>query len=529
MGAKGGIKRGMGRKFIVFGGGKEGAKALYYIGQENMSYFCDNKREMVGTKKYEIPIIDMETLLQLDGNDILLIAANVTNAIQISTQLENRGIWDYLFLQGEVKSMLLRDGVEATLLYYGEESNRSHSRANYFRNCYVELLEQFAYLKTEINAFSLKKAEGFLRGEQRRHISYMQDILETVKVLDIHPFAVGGTLIGAKRHGGFVPWDDDIDFGVDRKDYDKLLSFAYENWHVVKREHYDVENYRQMNHWFSLYPNEIIFVIMPYCSSVMRGTSIVEYEIIDFFIFDYFEMNYPYKEYQNIIRQTKIKLEEDHDEVTRLELEQTLVKENTHIVSESRHLSYALDSMMAYDHLHNHDWIDRDVIYPTVQAEFDGTEIPVPNNMDKFLEYDIPGYRELPSDVAVSNRLKQREHAIRHVLPVVELYLTKITEIDYLQPIYKELRDKGVYAVFVIEAEWCNLENCVDASEIEQTLVKRELEYTKWLDQSAKVALACNYSCFKFYGEKTKKLLFDEEMNRGEILGKIWESLKTME
>lgn len=65
-----------------------------------------------------------------------------------------------------------------------------------------------------------------------------QNLLEILKAFhafadqnDIRYSLGAGTLLGAVRHRGFIPWDDDIDVYVPRPDYDRIVEAAKGGWH----------------------------------------------------------------------------------------------------------------------------------------------------------------------------------------------------------------------------------------------------------------------------------------------------------
>lgn len=57
-------------------------------------------------------------------------------------------------------------------------------------------------------------------------IGCLHRFIEICEKHNLTYFCVGGTVIGTVRHGGLIPWDDDIDVAMPRPDYDRFLEIA---------------------------------------------------------------------------------------------------------------------------------------------------------------------------------------------------------------------------------------------------------------------------------------------------------------
>lgn len=57
---------------------------------------------------------------------------------------------------------------------------------------------------------------------QNALVEILKDLNNACEKYQIRPFLQGGSLLGKLRHNGFIPWDDDLDLGMSRDDYEKF-------------------------------------------------------------------------------------------------------------------------------------------------------------------------------------------------------------------------------------------------------------------------------------------------------------------
>lgn len=286
--------------------------------------------------------------------------------------------------------------------------------------------EQLEFLKSIIDVSSLKPASGRLREYQLRYLNFAKELQILFDKIEIKPFLAAGTLCGAIRHKGYIPWDDDIDFWVTREDYNKLINYAQQNQILYERKGNRFNNTNKVleyeDNLVHQNPNKLFFILSSNVLQLYKGTSIKDYSVIDIFPIDFYNDNYSFEEYKKYTQKIQAKLWKINNYIRELHFLQQEREKNTNIVKNSKKLFYGIDNIGSYIPSQLNDFWNYDDIFPLKKVVFEDTEFWVPNNSERVLDLWCPKWRGLPNDIGYP-----------HHLAIIDKYLNKKYKIKNME------------------------------------------------------------------------------------------------
>ena len=132
----------------------------------------------------------------------------------------------------------------------------------------------------------------FDRSKKKLQTAILMIAKEIVRLCDennIPYFINGGTQLGAVRHKGFIPWDDDFDIGMRRADYEKFLKVCEEQLDHNKYFLQTEDTEKNYDFYFAKIQLKVTSIIEDFSKNVQ-----IEHGIfVDIFPYDNIPDNYP--------------------------------------------------------------------------------------------------------------------------------------------------------------------------------------------------------------------------------------------
>lgn len=249
---------------------------------------------------------------------------------------------------------------------------------------------------------------SLLRKYQLNCVDFCKSMTDLFDANNLEYFITSGTLIGAVRHQGFVPWDDDFDVGMMRNDYEKLKTILKNNFKEIdiSKITFSLNNQLDIiNQALKESNNQIIYFIGPKYIQIYKGTSLSNSVVIDIFPHDYYKEDYSldiHKSHMSKIKNQINKLDRYTKIINFLNNE---IKTSSYVTDKSEYIYYGFDSLGSYI-VNPTGPMSYNMIFPRQKIKFENYEFYAPNDPDGYIKVQYPNYMEFPNNFNIAPFLK---------------------------------------------------------------------------------------------------------------------------